>query len=205
MKKKKKDPRPEAPLREHVYDGIREHDHKLPNWWLYTLYGAIIYFLVDWGLYYKTDWFPTDEQKVVAEIEAIAERREEQLAETLANLDNESLVNTWATDNAVVTRGETIYSQVCIGCHAGNLSATMQAGEQTVPLPGLPLNDSEWKYGGAPLDIFKIINEGTPPDSSGHNGARMQAWGESYSAQQIAEVTAYLIAENPEEFAEYRR
>jgi cytochrome c oxidase cbb3-type subunit 3 len=199
----KKHPEEEAPLREHSFDGIQEYDHKLPNWWLYTLYAAVIYFVIDWGLYYKTDWFKTDQEKVVEEIEALAKKREEQLAKTLATLDNESLVHTWATDNAVVSRGETIYSQVCIGCHAGNLSATMQAGDQLVPLPGLPLDDGEWKYGREPLDVFKIINEGTPEDSSGHNGARMQAWGENYSAQQIAEVTAYLIAENPEDFQEY--
>lgn len=198
-----KKPTQEAPLREHSYDGIQEYDHKLPNWWLFTLYAAIVYFVVDWGLYYKTDWFKTDQQKVVAEIEAIADKRDKALAATLATLDDESLVHKWATDRAVVARGEFIYNQVCIGCHGGDLSATMMAGDTKVPLPGLALNDGEWKYGSAPLDVFKIINDGTPADSPGHNGAKMQPWGQTYSAQQVAEVTAFLITKNPADFASY--
>lgn len=190
----------EAPLREHEYDGIREYDHKLPNWWLYTLYGAIIYFLVDWGLYYKTDFFQTDQEKVVTELKGIQKQREEALAATLAELDDEALINDWATDGAVLARGEAIYNQVCIGCHAADLSATMLVGDKRIPLPGLSLADGEWKYGAKPLDIFKIINEGTPADSTGHNGARMQPWNTTYSPQQIAEITAFLIARNPDDF-----
>lgn len=200
---KKNHPEEEAPLRDHVYDGIQEYDHKLPNWWLYTLYGAIIYFLVDWGLYYKTDLFKTDQEKVSSEIQKIAEIRKSALAETLAKLDDKTLVHEWANDSAIVARGETIYNQVCVGCHAADLSATMVAGGQSIPLPGLALNDGEWKYGSTPLDVFKIINDGTPADSTGHNGARMQPWGQTYSAQQVAEMTAFLIAKNPEDFASY--
>ncbi|GHC41683.1 cbb3-type cytochrome c oxidase N-terminal domain-containing protein [Roseibacillus persicicus] len=199
----KKHPEEEAPLREHSYDGIQEYDHKLPNWWLYTLYGAIVYFVVDWGLYYKTDWFDTDQEKVVAEIEAIAAKRDKALADTLATLDDKSLVHTWATDGAVVARGEAIYNQVCVGCHAADMTATMVAGDQKIPLPGLSLVDGEWKYGATPLDIFKIINDGTPAESTGHNGARMQPWGQTYSAKQVAELTAYIISKNPTDFTAY--
>lgn len=203
MKKDNEHPEAEAPLRDHVYDGIREYDHKLPNWWLYTLYAAIIYFVIDWGLYYKTDLFKTDQEKVSSQIQAIAEQRKTALAETLGKLDDKTLVHDWATDPGIVARGATIYHQVCIGCHASDLSATMVAGGQSIPLPGLALNDGEWKYGATPLDIFKIINVGTPADSPGHNGAKMQAWGQTYSAKQVAEITAFLISENADEFADY--
>ena len=47
----------EVILREHEYDGIQEYDQKLPNWWLYTLFGAILFFLVDWGIYYNFDQY----------------------------------------------------------------------------------------------------------------------------------------------------
>ena len=78
----------------------------------------------------------------------------------------------------------------------------MNAGTVKVPLPGLPLNDGQWKFGGKPMDIFKLINEGSPPESTGHNGAKMQVWGQTLSPKQIAEVTAYLITKLPDEFKE---
>lgn len=193
----------EVVLREHEYDGIQEFDQKLPNWWLFTLYGAIVWSVVHWGIYYYTDRIPNDQTRVAAAVGALDARKQAQLSETLATLDDATLIGQWATDPAVVAAGEQIYTVNCVACHAADLSATMQAGGQSVPLPGLALNDGEWKYGRSPMRTFQLINEGTPPDSTGHNGARMQPWGQMLSPQQVAEVTAFLIARNAEEFENF--
>lgn len=44
------------------------------------------------------------------------------------------------------------------------------------------------------MDIFRIINEGNRADSPGHNGAKMEAWGQKMPPVQVAELTAFIIA-----------
>lgn len=190
----------EVILREHEYDGIQEFDQKLPNWWLFTFYGAVVWFVGYWVLYYHTSIYQTDEERVTGKLAALQEEKQEKLREALESIDNETLVDEWATDPAVVEAGRTHYNANCVACHAPDLSAVMTSGGQEIPLPGLALDDGEWKFGGEPMDIFKIINEGSPPESKGHNGAKMQAWGQMMTPREIAEVTAYIIAENPGEY-----
>lgn len=187
-------------IREHEYDGIREFDQKLPNWWLFTFFGAVAYFVAAWVTYYNMGNATTDEQRIIAKVTAIQQKKDAELAATLATLDDATLTNKWATDTVVVNAGSATYSTYCVACHAEDLSASMAAGNIKVPLPGLPLNDGQWKYGSRPMEIFKLINDGTPTDSPGHNGAKMQAWGQSLTPKQIAEVTAYLISKNPADF-----
>ena len=190
----------EVILREHEYDGIQEFDQKLPNWWLFTFYGAIVWFVVYWFLYYQTHSFSTDREIIVAEMSAIHEKKAKELEATLASLDDKTLINTWATDASIIANGETIYTTNCVACHGADLSAVMVAGEVKIPLPGRSLIDGVWEYGNKPMDIFKLINQGSPVDAVGLNGAKMQSWNQLLTPKQVAEVTAYIIAKNPKEF-----
>jgi cytochrome c oxidase cbb3-type subunit 3 len=131
---------------------------------------------------------------------AIQEKKAAELEKTLASLDDQTLINVWAADPAIVASGEAIYTTNCIACHAADLSATMDAGGTKIPLPGRSLIDGQWTYGGKPMDMFKLINQGSPAGSPGLNGALMQAWGQMLTPKQIAEVTAFIIAKNPQEF-----
>jgi cytochrome c oxidase cbb3-type subunit III len=190
----------EIVLREHEYDGIQEYDQKLPNWWLFTFYGTVVWFIVHWAVYYHTDVMKSPQQRVKDGIVSVQKAKDAELEKTLASLDDSTLVHEWASKPEVVSAGEATFLTNCTACHGADLSATMQAGAVKVPLPGLPLNDGQWKFGGKPMEIFKLINEGSPPDSTGYNGAKMQVWGQTLSPKQIAEVTAYLIAKLPEDF-----
>ncbi len=187
----------EVVLRPHEYDGIQEFDQKLPNWWLLTFYSAIIFYLIYWFIYYQAGLIKTDQAAVTEAISAIQIQKEKALEETLATLDDKTLVHEWATDGSIVAEGEKIYSQVCIACHGPDLDAPNKLG--------LSLVDHEWKYGDTPMDIFKIINAGTPAESKGMppTGARMIPWGATYTGKQIAQLVAFIISKNPEDFSKF--
>lgn len=187
----------EVILREHEFDGIQEYDQKLPNWWLFTLYGAIVFFVGYWVVYYNANAGQTDQARITNRMNQIASNKEQSLQATLATLDDATLVHQWASDPTILEKGSTIYSQVCIGCHGAEMDAKDGLG--------LSLVDHEWKYGNRPLDIFKLINEGTPAASSGMEptGARMIPWGSMYSPEQIAQLTAFIISKVPEDFTEF--
>jgi len=188
----------EVILREHEYDGIQEYDQKLPNWWLFTFYGAIIWFVVHWAVYYHSSLLKDRHQIVTESIIAVQQKQAEELEKTLATLNDSILVHEWATKPDIVANGEVTFLQVCSACHAADLSATISGG---IALPGLPLNDGIWKFGGKPMDVFKIVNEGSPPESDGNNGSKMQPkGGASLTAKQVAEVVSYLITKLPEDF-----
>lgn len=190
----------EVILREHEFDGIQEYDQKLPNWWLFTFYGAIVFFVGYWTLYYYTGTMKTDQVVIQEKIAAIQKAKDTELEKTLSTLDDSKLVYQWSADPALVSAGEATYLTNCSACHGADLSATMVVGAAKIPLPGLPINDGTWKFGGKPMDIFKLINQGSPPESTGNNGAKMQAWGQTLTPKQVAEVTAFIISKVPADF-----
>lgn len=173
----------EPPLREHVYDGIQEYDQKLPNWWLFTWYITMVWFVIGWLAYYQLGVGQTDQEIVDAQMAKIEAVR----AEEMGSLDDAKL---WAMskDNAVVEAGKATFMATCVACHAADLSATLAGAK----LPGLPLNDKEWKHGGLPTQVMQIVRKGAPDITKG-----MPPW-ESLGTQKIAEVVAFIMSYHEE-------
>jgi cytochrome c oxidase cbb3-type subunit 3 len=186
-------------LRKHVYDGIEEYDQKLPNWWLIALWISIASFIIYYTVYYTFDLVPSYADQMDQKVEAVQKLRAKALADTLAKLDDSTLVNEWSTNAAKVASGQQIYASQCVACHGVDYKAN---GGVT----GRALTDGIWEHGSKPMDVFKIINAGTPEGSKGLNGMKMEAWGKTkLSAQQVAEVTAFIISINPKDFAEFKK
>jgi len=175
-------------LREHVYDGIEEYDQKLPNWWLFTLYITIVWFIIYWVGYYQLPLgLKSDTEKIDSAIAAIEEKKQAELEEMMASINNDSLKE-MATDASHVAAGEAIFQTKCIACHGADLSATLNG----IPLPGVPLNDAEWNYGSTPLEIMNIVTNGSPDVTKG-----MIAWSTQLSPAEIAQVVAYILCKQP--------
>ena len=188
-------------MRPHEYDGIQEYDQMLPNWWLAIFYGTLIFFPVCWLAYYQFGYMGPDGEVVSAKMAEIEKVKAKALDEMLAHLDDNILTEKWAKDDQVVANGRETYLANCTACHGQDLAAKMDIGSgQSVPLPGLSLIDGQWKYGAKPMELFKLINAGTPPESTGHNGARMEAWGQKMPPKKVVELVAFIMRENPKDF-----
>ncbi|MEZ5299426.1 MAG: cbb3-type cytochrome c oxidase N-terminal domain-containing protein [Verrucomicrobiales bacterium] len=171
-------------LRDHVYDGIQEYDQKLPNWWLFTLYITIVWFVIHWFIYYQANGMQSDEERIGAELAALQGARDAELKASVGEITNDRL---WemSRDPAFVDKGKATFNTFCVACHGPDLSGTL-AGTK---LPGEPLNDSTWKYGGNPLDVLNIVTNGSPDVTKG-----MVAWGPTLGDKKVAEVVSYVLS-----------
>ena len=176
-------PPPSDPkLRDHVYDGIQEYDQKLPNWWLFSWYITMVWFVIAWFIYYQLGIGTSDIQKVDNAIAHVEKVR----LEELAAVTDEKL---WmmSRDPKVVSAGASTYATTCVACHAPDLSAHI-AG---VRLPGLPLNDTEWMHGGQPLQVLTVVRKGSPDVSKG-----MPPWEPQLGLQRVIEVVAFILSKH---------
>ena len=180
---------PDIILRDHTYDGIEEFDQKLPNWWLFTLYIAIITFVVAWFCYYQLPLgLKSESEKLEAKIAVIDKKRSDLLAEMVSTLTDDSL-REMSTKPENVAAGKAVYDVKCFACHGPDLTAKM--GE--VQLPGVSLVDAEWLHGAEPLSIMNIVTNGSPNIEKG-----MIAWQTQLSPTEIAQVVSYILSKQPE-------
>jgi cytochrome c oxidase cbb3-type subunit III len=163
----------EPGVRRHVYDGIKEYDNKMPNWWLMTLYVTIAFSVGYWFYYAQSGVPDSDGLRVEQEMARIE-------ATKLANsttLDDESM---WKlSQNAVfISAGKLTYETTCASCHGGSMKGGI----------GPNLIDGEWVHGGKPMDIYKSVSEGILVKG-------MPAWGPVLGSKKVSEVVAYVLSQ----------
>lgn len=164
----------EDPVRAHVFDGIAEYDRRLPNWWLLTLYGSIVFAVVYWM---ATQHFPgkSDGDKVMTEIQDI---RAAKLA-AAGNYDDAAL---WemSKNPSIVAAGAASYATSCVACHGDKLQGGI----------GFNLADSTWVHGGKPTEVMKTVSDGVLVKG-------MPAWGAVLGPKKTAEVVAFVLSKQP--------
>ncbi len=174
----------EPETRPHAYDGIREYNHRLPNWWLFTLYGAILFWIGDWTLH---EWFhftPTGPQQLESELTRIEAVRLAAVAGS--HLDNRSL---WAMSRnpLFVEAGRQTFNANCVACHLPSLR-----GKSENPAAiGPDLTDQIWIHGGQPADAYHVVTLGVSDKG-------MPTWGPVLGSKRIAEAVAYVFSHHRE-------
>lgn len=171
-------------LRPHCYDGIQEYDQRLPNWWLFTLYGSIVFFVLWWVSYYQFQLMDTDEDRMSQKMAAIDAARLKQLEDI-----NDAKLWAMSKDPQVVEKGKATFMTTCVACHGTDLM-----GKKTNPaLPGLALVDQEWKHGHQPTDVLKLVRKGSPDVTKG-----MPPWEPVLGVGRVVEVTAFILSHHKE-------
>lgn len=159
-------------IRPHSYDGIQEYDKRLPNWWLFTLYGAIVYAIGYWVVFHQLHAVTEPGlavEKTIRENQAIAAR-------SSTVLTNE-LLWSLSLDPKVIESGKATFQTMCVACHLPDLKGQI----------GPNLVDEFWIHGGQPLEIVKLINTGVLEKG-------MPPWAQVLGQEKVKDVTAYILS-----------
>jgi cytochrome c oxidase cbb3-type subunit 3 len=170
---------PEDPLRPHSFDGIQEYDKRLPNWWLFTLYGTIVFSLFYW-LYFHMSGVGGDDYKDLArELASIEAAKKASMAGGLGSDDLAKM----SQDPAIVAAGEATFAGYCVACHMPGL----RGPDESPVAIGPNLIDDVWIHGGTAADIHRTITNGVVEKG-------MLAWGPVLGDQKINELVAFILS-----------
>ena len=158
----------------HEIDGIQEYDNKLPNWWLYSLYGSIAFAVVYWYVYHSAAIAPSPLEAYVAEKERAAADQAGQMQ--VGEATSEALVALTKDANAVAL-GKQVFTSMCAPCHRNDGGGAV----------GPNLTDEFWIHGAAPEKVFRTIASGVPDKG-------MPAWQAQLGPAKTQAVTAYVLS-----------
>ncbi len=159
----------------HEYDDIQEYDNQLPNWWLATFFGTVVFAAVYWFGYHSfqsADLPNAEFEKVVAAQRAIDAER----IKAAGTVDDESLT-LLSKDSATVAKGAEVFKANCATCHRADGGGNI----------GPNLTDNAWLHGGKPKQIYTTVNGGVEKTA-------MIPWGPQLGPEKIQSVSAYVIS-----------
>lgn len=168
----------EAIIIDHGFDGIKELDNALPQWWLSLFYFGIVFCITYVMSYAFTDFAHMDRE--FEEEMAILDERDAKWAEA-NDITIEGAVNK-SNDPAIVEEGGKIFKQNCVQCH-------LEGGRGGI---GPNLTDDYWINHEQNEDLFynvyDIVYNGAP-----HN-PQMRPFGQrkELSGLAIEKVASYV-------------
>lgn len=179
----------------HEWDGIKELDTPMPRWWLWTMYGTIIwsigYWIVmpAWPLVSSyTEGFLGYSSRGALEQE-LEEANEAQAGDraALVTTELEEIKNNDQLYQFALRGGKSAFAVNCSQCH----------GSGAAGAPGFPnLNDDDWLWGGSVDQIYETIKYGIRSDHDDTRIGEMPAFltNEMLDRSQINDVTEYVLS-----------
>jgi cytochrome c oxidase cbb3-type subunit III len=170
-----------ANLREHSFDGIRELDNTLPNWWLWTFYSACLFSVGYWIVFHTLRVGNLPGAAYAEEQRAAAARLEQQLAN---NPVTEQMLLKLAAEPAFTAEGERIFKtpSLCAQCHGPEGNGMVNGA----PGAGPNLTDEFWIHGGKPMEIYRTVSDGWPEKG-------MASW-KTNGTQFVLRAVAYVLS-----------
>ena len=155
----------------HRYDDIEEEDNQLPNWWLFILFGTIIFMFGYWLVFHTLNALPSPRAEYDREV---AEIKKARLAR--APLSDDAILAV-ASDPALLAEGKQVFASTCAACHA-------QEGQGLV---GPNLTDRFWIHGNKPSEIAKSVTDG-------YSDKGMPPWGQLLGEEKVRKVAAFVVS-----------
>jgi len=154
----------------HTYDDIQEEDNHLPNWWLFILFGTIVFGFGYWLVFHTTKSLPDPRTEYNAEVDALKKAR------LAANPMSDEAIAAVTQDGTQVEEGKKVFASTCASCHAAD-------GQGLV---GPNLTDKFWIHGNKPTDIVKSVTDG-------YADKGMPPWGQILGPEKVKKVAAYVL------------
>ncbi len=165
------------------YDGIKEYDNPLPQWFILMFYGSIVFAFLYMG-YYGGKTYGLVHASGVSQNLAYSGAV---LAEEMANVGKSKLPFIEPKDHEAlevflrtpgnISKGEALFKANCVACH----------GEQAQGIVGPNLTDKYWLHGGKPEDVVHSITAGWADKG-------MPTWGPVLGEEKIHWLAAYVMS-----------
>jgi len=158
---------------DHEYDGIREYDNPLPQWWTWILWITVL-FSAPYFVYYTFGVGETLQQAYDSEAAAFFEVLAKRLGDVKP--DEPTLVRL-SHDETFMTIGRVLFQANCAVCHGAD------GGGGTAP----NLTDDHYLHAKKIEDIFKVLHDGVVNKG-------MPAWGKTMGEAQLVVLSAYAAS-----------
>jgi cytochrome c oxidase cbb3-type subunit 3 len=158
----------------YTYDNdLQEEDNHLPNWWLFILFGSIVFAFGYWFVYHTVKSMPGPVAEYTADVDKVKADRAAILAKN--PMSDESLAE-YAKDPAHIEAGKQVFNTICMACH----------GMKAEGLVGPNLTDKFWIHGNKPSDLAKSVQTGYPEKG-------MPPQGDVLGPEKVRAVVSYVL------------